>query len=645
MNAIRLRLATVLACSLVLGAAAADPIGSVIAVQGQAAATGGDGADRALALKAAVFAGDTLKTGPGSRVQIPFSDDSLFSQGENSETVLDEYVFDPNAKEKNGFKARVGKGVFRAVTGKITELNPSRFQIQTGRSTIGIRGCGLAGQIGPNQDDFAIDFVSPGTEIIIFATQRGPGQPLRFNGPGGGFVDNNGNSGQGPFDPLFFKGLLGGTAPGFNAPGGPGAAGGAGGSGGDGASGGFGGPSDGGGLGGGAPGAHGAGGSDGAGLGFNPLFGDAGQVFLNRRIGTGSLQPGGSSGGFSVSPFGLRTPAGIIPRPGSSPSWDYFGYASAEMAYTYYTYYPPTEGGENVASRGTIGNGYGMTYLDLLGSANGVYDDPASDLSSRNEDHTYVALDKSGIGNPAFLTVDLFTATDGSTPYTTLDPPDASVWLGGDDFNGAWFDVAAGDQGAVQNRGQGSDWVWGEWAVTQTTANSETTLSGVYAAGRTLGAADIDALRQGSQVYQLHSDPIGRATAFVGDSSVIRRLDGTADLSVTLGGGVAQWAGVFQLSNTDGDNLAFNVAPTAISPLGHLQGTPSNYNLSFNEMSYGTPESGSMTGNLVGPGQNNLGLAPVTGAIGSGRFDHGYSGPRVELTYGTDLKAGSPTPQ
>ncbi|MBM4154837.1 MAG: FecR domain-containing protein [Lentisphaerae bacterium] len=637
MNAIAIRLAPLIACGLALAAAAADPIGSVIALQGQASAAGADGAARALAMKAAVFTGDTLKTGPGSRVQILFSDDSLFSQGENSETVLDEYVYDPGAKEKNGFKARVGKGVFRTVTGKITELNPSRFQIQTGRSTIGIRGCGVAGQIGPNQDDFAIDFVSPGTEIIIFATQRGPGQPLRFNGPGGGFVDNNGNSGQGPFDPLFFRGLLGGTAPGFNAPGAPGGSGGFGGA-----------PDDGGGGGGGplggAPGAHGAGGPNGPGLGFNPLFGDAGQVFLNRRIGAGSLQPGGPSGGSPFTPFGLRTSLGIIPRPGSSPSWDYFGYTSAEMTYTYFSYYPPP-GVAGRSERGTITSGSTMTYQDLLGSANGVYDAPASDLSSRNEDHTRVALDKSGVVNPAFLAVDLFTSVDSSTPYTTLGPPDASVRLGGDDFNGAWLGIASGDQGVIQNRGQGSDWVWGEWAATQTTANSETTLSGVYAAGRTLGAADIDALRQGSQVYQLHSDPIGRATAFVGDSSVTRRLDGTADLNVTLGGGTAQWAGSFQLTNTDGDSLSFDVAPTAITPLGHLQGSPSNYSLNFSGGSYGTPANGSMTGNLVGPGQNNLGLAPVTGAIGSGRFDHGTVGPSVELTYGTDLRTRSPSPK
>ncbi len=638
MNAISLRIAAVLAGCIALSAAAADPIGSIVALQGRATAAGADGAARDLALKSAVFAGDTLKTGPGSRVQVLFTDDSLFSQGENSETILDEYVFDPKAKEKNGFKARVGKGVFRTVTGKITELNPSRFQIQTGRSTIGIRGCGLAGQIGPDQDDFAIDFVSPGTEIIIFATQRGPGQPLHFNGPGIGFIDNNGNSGQGPFDPLFFKGLLGGTAPGFNTPGAAG---------GDNGAGGVGGPSDGGSGsgGGGAPGAHGAGGSDGGGLGFNPLFGDAGQIFLNRNIGPGSLQPGARPPQGPLTFPGLPTPAGIIPPPGSSPSWDYFGYASAGRLTTYNYYLPPLGIG-SVTPQETV-NGYGVTYLDVLGSANGAYDFPASDLSSMNEDHVYIALDKSGVSDPAFVTIDLFAPFANSTPSTTLGPPDSSVYLGGDNFSGAWFDLASAQNGVIQNQGQGSDWVWGEWGVTQTTASTETTLSGVYAAGRTLGAADIDALRQGSQVYQLHSDPIGRATAFVTDSMSVQRLDGTADLNVTLGGGVAQWAGLFRLSNTGGDSLSFDIDPTAISPLGHLQGSPSNYSLVFGGQSYGTPESGSMTGNLVGPGPNTLGLAPVTGAIGSGRFDHGSVGPQVEMTYGTDLRTGgqTPTPQ
>lgn len=617
MNTPMPRLAAVLAGCIALSAAAADPIGSIVALQGRATAAGADGAARELALKSAVFAGDTLKTGPGSRIQILFSDDSLFSQGENSETVLDEYVFDPGAKEKNGFKARVGKGVFRTVTGKITELNPGRFQIQTGRSTIGIRGCGLAGQIGPDQDDFAIDFVSPGTEIIIFATQRGPGQPLHFNGPGIGFVDNNGNSGQGPFDPLFFKGLLGGTAPGFNIPGAAGGAGGGGGS------------------------------SDGGGLGFNPLFGDAGQIFLNRRIGPGSLQPGVQPPQNPISFRGLQTPAGIIPPPGSSPSWDYFGYASSARQTTY-TYYQPPLGIGTVAPQ-EVGNenGYGVTYLDVLGSASGAYDVPASDLSSRNEEHVYVSLDKSGVSDPAFLMIDLFTPYGNSTPATTLGPPDTSAYLGGDNFSGAWFDLASARDGVVQNQGQGSDWAWGEWGVTQTTASAETTMSGVYAAGRTLGAADIDALRQGSQVYQLHSDPIGRATAYVSDSMSVQRLNGTADLNVMLGGGVAQWAGLFRLSNPGGDSLSFDINPTAISALGHLQGVPSNYSLVFGGQSYGTPESGSMTGNLVGPGPNTLGLAPVTGAIGSGRFDHGSVGPQVELTYGTDLRTGgqTPTPQ
>lgn len=613
------RLAAILA-GCAVAALAADPIGSVIALQGQATAAGG-GAARPLALKGAVFAGDTLKTGPGSRVQVLFSDDSLFSQGENSETVLDEYVFDPKAKDRNTFKASVGRGVFRAVTGKITELNPDRFQIRTGRSTIGIRGCGLLGNLGPDRDEFCVDFVRPGTEILINALNGGPGGLLRFGGPGFGFVDNLGNTGQGPFDPAMFRGLLNGIIPGFAMPGGMG-----------------GGPGGGGALAGGGPGpAGGAGGANGN-LPLNPLFGDNGQIFLNRRIGANTLLPG-SVLATLLRAAGHRPPPGGLQLP-SGPSWEYFGYASAQMEYTYEPYVMGIE-----SRKKTMGSINGVTTLDVLGSINGLYETPnPSDLSSRNEDQVFVALDKSGTPNPAFLQVSLFDAYDNLNPRVTLDPPDASVRTGNDDFYGIWSDPAAGERGNVGNRGEGADWVWGEWGVTQTTANAETAVTGVYAAGRTLGAAEVDLLRMGAQVYHLQSDPIGKAAAFVTDGALTRRLDGTANLNVVLGGEQARWEGVFRLANPAGDKLDIDVGPTPITTLGHLQGYPSSYQLLFNGSNHSTP-SGGMSGNLVGPGPNLRGLPPVTGAVGGGRFDHGVEGPRVDMTYGTSLKAGNPLPQ
>ncbi|MDZ4198568.1 MAG: FecR domain-containing protein [Kiritimatiellia bacterium] len=557
------------------GVRAADPIGSVIALQGRATATSGNDA-RNLALRAEVFAGDSLRTEPGSRVQILFVDDSLFSQGENSETLLDEYVFDPDAREKNSFKARVGRGAFRVVTGKITELNPDRFQIQTGRSTIGIRGCGLLGDIGPDRDEFCVDFVRPGTEILIGLLRGGP-RPIRFTGPGFGYVDDRGRLGQGPFDPDLFRALLLKVMPGGSSIAG----------------------------GGGAP-------PDTGNPLLHPLFGDSGQIFLSRSLdlpGSKEPAPSSSSSSFSV-----------------GPGWQYFGYASAlrDMFHNPYPEMPESA----------------YSYFETLGSANGVYDDPdPSDAFLMNEGQTQVALNKMGVALPAYLRIALYNSYDAYVPVAIVDPPNTSQRTGEDNFIGAWGPPPPGMLGVVENRAQGSDWVWGEWELTLTSEYSTEILSGFYAAGRTLDALQFDALRQGSQIYSLHSNPAGIASAWVTDGVLARRLDGTANLNVTLGGSMALWEGVFRLANGAGDRLDFDVASTPITANGHLQGIPSMYSLLFNGSTHENPYGG-VTGSLVGPGPNTDGRPPVTGAVGTGRFWHN-EGPTVEMTYGTSLQPPS----
>ena len=209
-----------LTLALAGAARAADPIGEVIAQQGAATATAADKTSRDLAVKGPVFARDTVLTGPGARIQIRFTDESTYAQGEKSEMVLDEYVFDPGAKENNTFSAKITRGTFRAVTGKITEMNPSRFRIQTGHATIGIRGCGIAGEVGGAEERFAVDFVEPNTGITI-TPRAGGGHALEFMGPGIGFVDVNGQTRQGPFDAAFFNAIVTGATPKGGARGGP----------------------------------------------------------------------------------------------------------------------------------------------------------------------------------------------------------------------------------------------------------------------------------------------------------------------------------------------------------------------------------------------------------------------------------------
>ncbi len=139
-----------------LAFAAVDPAGTVVALEGTASAVNQDGARRALAVQSPIFPLDTIITAEASKLQIMFSDDSLVSQGEKSELVIDEYVYDPSRKSRNRAKLGITKGLFRVVTDKITKLNPKRFKVKTRMATIGIRGCDVGFNIQPDEEDIYV---------------------------------------------------------------------------------------------------------------------------------------------------------------------------------------------------------------------------------------------------------------------------------------------------------------------------------------------------------------------------------------------------------------------------------------------------------------------------------------------------------
>ena len=90
-----------------------------------------------LELKGVVEAGDTLVTDASGRVRILFSDDSSLSIGPDTTLELREYLPDGS---KPSFKAHLGKGLMRAITGKIVEMNPAGFALTSPEATVGIRG-------------------------------------------------------------------------------------------------------------------------------------------------------------------------------------------------------------------------------------------------------------------------------------------------------------------------------------------------------------------------------------------------------------------------------------------------------------------------------------------------------------------------
>jgi len=143
-----------LLCRLVLGllmlglaiipAGAADPAGHVTRIKGEASvASGGD--RRALAQGAAVFASDTVATGKDARLELSMIDGTKVTLGDDSELLIDDYVYSPRGKTGRG-ALTLTHGVFRAVTGALAKLAGEPFRVATPVASIGIRGTDFWGE-------------------------------------------------------------------------------------------------------------------------------------------------------------------------------------------------------------------------------------------------------------------------------------------------------------------------------------------------------------------------------------------------------------------------------------------------------------------------------------------------------------------
>lgn len=146
---------------------AAKAVGSVIVLEGTVVVVNENAKPAKLQLKSPVYINDRIKTGPNSRLQILFDDDSVISQGENSELIVDEYIYSPKNKEEVRCSVRIAKGIFRVLTGKITDMNPKRFRVQTRLATIGIRGCDLGFMVDDDSEDVLVLGLPEGKSILI----------------------------------------------------------------------------------------------------------------------------------------------------------------------------------------------------------------------------------------------------------------------------------------------------------------------------------------------------------------------------------------------------------------------------------------------------------------------------------------------
>jgi hypothetical protein len=168
MTAALLTLIPVAARAMEPASAPPGAIGEVISLSGTVTATNADGVARKLGLNLPVAPGDVIVTGFRSNVEIQFSDRSVLSQGPESRTAIDDYVYaaDPSASR---MLLKVGTGTFRYVTGQIIGRNPDAFALETPTTTIGIRGTEVFAENTAEGEEIGVLSMTPGHQVDVSA--------------------------------------------------------------------------------------------------------------------------------------------------------------------------------------------------------------------------------------------------------------------------------------------------------------------------------------------------------------------------------------------------------------------------------------------------------------------------------------------
>ena len=149
---------SLIALSLLLASAVAEaqtPVGRASRITGdQVSSAQAPGAPvRKLAEGDSLFAGERIRTGAGTVLQIEFTDKSRFTLGPNAEFEVEKYFQAAGGVSgEEAFTSRVFKGAFRYVSGLIARNKRQNVRINVAVATIGIRGTHFEGEVTERQE-------------------------------------------------------------------------------------------------------------------------------------------------------------------------------------------------------------------------------------------------------------------------------------------------------------------------------------------------------------------------------------------------------------------------------------------------------------------------------------------------------------
>src|SRR6267154_6369483 len=145
------------ALSLLLASAVAEaqtPVGRASRITGDqiSSAQAPGGLVRKLAEGDPLFAGERIRTGAGTVLQLEFTDKSRMVLGPNTEFEVERYFQAAGGSSgEEAFTSRVFKGAFRFVSGLIARRKHQNVRITVAVATIGIRGTHFEGEVTERQ--------------------------------------------------------------------------------------------------------------------------------------------------------------------------------------------------------------------------------------------------------------------------------------------------------------------------------------------------------------------------------------------------------------------------------------------------------------------------------------------------------------
>ena len=131
-----------------------------------------------------IYLNETILSGVSSGTQILLLDQSTFTIGEDSEVVMDTFIYDP-ATNDGKIVASVKQGSLKVISGLISKKNPDSLTVEVPEGTLGSRGTEFQTIVGKGKTDTLL--IGPGKNNSLGMR---PGAVLVGNKFGSTLLDN-----------------------------------------------------------------------------------------------------------------------------------------------------------------------------------------------------------------------------------------------------------------------------------------------------------------------------------------------------------------------------------------------------------------------------------------------------------------------